>query len=606
LSGLGAQARPHAATIAAAAAGIVLLLLLPAAGLGEYRLYIARLALFGGAMAATWSLLAGVAGQFSFAHVAIGGIAAYSSAIWCRDIGVLVPAFAGPWLGLAVGVGVATVAGTAVGMVVLGLRGAYLALFTLAFGEIARLVVIAEKDFTGGRLSLAVRALPGGAVEHYYLVAGTLLLVLAVTYGTLRSRLGLFLRALREDADAAAAMGVDTTRLKVLVFALTSLLVGLSAGVYYQTTPRLTPDVLNLLEMGFVVVYAVFGGLESPVAGVIGAILLSVLLELLRVIEIGPLRIETGVWRFAVFGAVLVATLRFAPNGFIAPLLAALSRRGPVSQAAAAGWRRSREAQAAAPQAIAAVPLRLQGLAMRFGGHEVFSGVDLVLDRPQICGLIGPNGAGKTTLVNVVTGYYAPTGGAVLLGEERVDGLAPHRLVARGIGRTFQIARSFRRLTVLENLLVPELALHPATPPAAAAARAAAVLAEVGLGHLGGALARSLSGGQQKLLELARLLMLDSSILILDEPFAGVNPALKEEIAALIRRLRDAGRIVLLIEHDLTTVFALCERLVVLANGRVIDDGPPEAVRQNPAVIAAYLGEAAPTAAVAAAEAVPR
>jgi len=145
---------------------------------------------------------------------------------------------------------------------------------------------------------------------------------------------------------------------------------------------------------------------------------------------------------------------------------------------------------------------------------------------------------------------------------------------------------------VIENLLVPQLALNPAMPLDNARARAEAVLAEVELGHLGQALARSLSGGQQKLLELARLLILDPMVYLLDEPFAGVNPALKLSISDLIRRLRDRGRAVLVIEHDLTTVFSLCDRLIVLANGHVLDDGVPDRVRQNPAVIAAYLGDA--------------
>ena len=227
---------------------------------------------------------------------------------------------------------------------------------------------------------------------------------------------------------------------------------------------------------------------------------------------------------------------------------------------------------------------------MHFGGFVALDGVSLSLDRPQICGLIGPNGAGKTTLVNVLSGYYQPTGGAVILGGERVDGLGPHHLVRRGLGRTFQVTRGWRRLTVLENLLVPELALHAAEGRDAAERRARQALDTVSLTHLAGEYARGLSGGQQKLLELARLLMLDPDILVLDEPFAGVHPVLKRSIASLVRRLREEGRAVLLIEHDLTTVFSLCERLVVLDGGRVVADGAPEQVRRDARVIAAYLG----------------
>src|SRR5262249_29841858 len=156
----------------------------------------------------------------------------------------------------------------------------------------------------------ATRQFPGTGVSHYYLVLSTLILVLVAIYAIVRSRIGLFLRAMREDADAAAAMGVNIVRLKVLIFGLTSLLTGFMAAIYFQTTPRLTPDSLGLLEMGFILVYAVFGGLESPIAGVIAAITLVILLESLRSFHIGPLQIETGVWRYALFGAILIVTLR--------------------------------------------------------------------------------------------------------------------------------------------------------------------------------------------------------------------------------------------------------------------------------------------------------
>ena len=300
----------------------ILLVLVPQLWItSEYQLDIARMALYSACLTVTWSLLAGVAGQFSFAHIALAGIAAYSGALWGRAIPAAIPVLGSVWFSIAVGAAVALVIGTILGAVVLGLRGAYLALFTLAFGEITRLVVIAEKEVTGGWLSLGIAQLPGGSRLHYYLMLGLLAALLAVVYLVIRSRIGLFLRAMREDADVAAAMGVDTTRLKILIFSFTAFLVGLSGAIYFHTIPRLTPGILDLLEMGFVVVYAVVGGLESPLAGAIAATVLVVLLEALRVVEIGPYRIEPGIWRYAGFGAILVLTLRLAPNGIIAPLV---------------------------------------------------------------------------------------------------------------------------------------------------------------------------------------------------------------------------------------------------------------------------------------------
>ncbi len=584
----------------AAVAGLVLV---PAAASG-YQVDIARQALYAACLTATWSLLAGVAGQFSFGHVAIAGIAAYVGAIWGRDLAGT--PFGDAWIATVAGSLAALGLGAALGVILLRLRGSYLALFTLAFSEIARIVIATEVEITGGNLSLAVGQLPGDRAFHYELMVGVLLLVLGAIYRVMGSRLGLFLRAMREDADAAAAMAVDTTRLKILVFSLVSLLLGFSASVYYHTTPRLTPQILDLLGMGLVVVYAVIGGMESPLAGAIAAALLVWLLDALRVIQVGPIHIEPGVWRYAIFGALLVLTLRLAPNGIIAPVgtwAAARIRRRFAKTGASPAIVAEADQMTGGPEIApapgpAAVPgprreiaLSVEGIVMRFGGLTALDGATFALDRPQICGLIGPNGAGKTTLVNVLSGYYRPTGGAVILNGERVDGLPPYEMVRRGLGRTFQITRSFRRLTVLENLLVPELAINPLRKRDEAEDRALAALDIVGLRRLAGDYARSLSGGQQKLLELARLVMLDSDILFLDEPFAGVHPVLRRSIGDLIRRIRAEGRAVVLIEHDLGAVFQLCERLVVLDGGVVIADGEPEPVRNDPRVIAAYLGQ---------------
>ncbi|HXF73423.1 MAG TPA: branched-chain amino acid ABC transporter permease [Actinomycetota bacterium] len=255
----------------------------------DYRLSVAAQAMYVAILASTWSLLAGVSGQFSFAHVTIAGLGAYASAIWARDLGGAIGSVYG---GIAFGTAFATAIGAVLGLLLLRLRSAYLALFTIAFAEIARLVVVAESDLTGGERSLQVPQLPGRHLAHYYLILGALGLILACTYGLLRTRYGVFLRAMREDEAAAAAMGVDVVRLKVVIFTLTSLMIGLSATLYFHTTPRLVPERLDLLFMGQVIAVAVIGGVESPLASAIGALVMYGLLENLRRIHLDASEVD--------------------------------------------------------------------------------------------------------------------------------------------------------------------------------------------------------------------------------------------------------------------------------------------------------------------------
>ncbi len=253
---------------------------------------------------------------------------------------------------------------------------------------------------------------------------------------------------------------------------------------------------------------------------------------------------------------------------------------------------------------MAAAILRVRGLVMDFGGVRAVNNCSLNVDEGSITGLIGPNGAGKTTLFNLVAGFHKPTAGRVSFRDERIDGLPPYLVFRKGIVRTFQIPRELKRMSVLENLmLVPsnqtgESMWHALVTPwlikrqeRQIAAQARDVLDFTGLSEVAGLPAESLSGGQKKLLELARTLMAKPRMVLLDEPGAGVNPTLLRRLVDGIRRAREElGITFLIIEHDMGLVMRLCDHVIVMSEGAVLMQGTPAAVQQDERVVRAYLG----------------
>lgn len=225
-----------------------------------------------------------------------------------------------------------------------------------------------------------------------------------------------------------------------------------------------------------------------------------------------------------------------------------------------------------------------------FGGVKALDGVTVTVEEGVLAGLIGPNGAGKTTFVNVITGLFPSDSGSIKLGDEEITGMPSYKIATLGLGRTFQITRGFEQLSVLENLLIPALA-SKTTQRKQVEQKAREIMDFLLISHLKDELSVNLSGGQKKLLELGRVLMLDPDIIVLDEPFAGVHPELRGDLHEHITELYDAGKTFLIISHDMESIFKLCERVIVFDQGKKLTEGPPDQVREEEAVLEAYLGD---------------
>jgi branched-chain amino acid transport system permease protein len=306
----------------AAAVMVALLALLPRV-LAPYWVIVVTGAFFYAIMASSWSLLAGIAGQFSFAHMAFAGIGAYTAGLLARDLG------ASPLAGILAGTILAGIIGLIIGLLCLRLRAAYLALFTIAFSELFRIALLTEFQFTEGSNGLQLgklwEAITGEG--EYYVMLALLLVAIAFMYWLAGSRIGLFLRSLREDQEAASAMGVNVVRYKVLIFVFTSVIAGLAGAMFYHVIGIITPNTMEILQMSLVIAMAVIGGIESLLGAAVGAFLTRIGLEMLREINVFGLQIELGAWRYAAFGLLLMFTLRFAQNGLIHPIIDRLFMR---------------------------------------------------------------------------------------------------------------------------------------------------------------------------------------------------------------------------------------------------------------------------------------
>jgi ABC-type branched-subunit amino acid transport system ATPase component/ABC-type branched-subunit amino acid transport system permease subunit len=542
-------------------------------------------------MASGWNIMAGFTGYVSIGQSAFLGIGAYTVALLALRTGVS-PLLLAPLGGVA-----AALVAAVLGATVMRAREHAFVIITIALLFLFQTLALNLEGITGGSNGLTL-PLPSWDrdiqnLPFYYVMLGLLTLSVLLSWWIRRTKFGMGLIAIREDEDKAAAIGVRTPAYKVLSFVASAVLIGVAGGVYaYYLTfidPRGMFDILISVQL---VLAALVGGRGTIWGPVLGAFLVVPLNE--ATLNLGA---AEGLHLFA-FGLALGAVVLFLPFGLIPTVQAWWERRHPRP----VPWERRAPATTAAraPAGPAATPgralLEVDGLAKRFGGVAAVDGCSFTVGEGGLTGLIGPNGSGKTTVFNLATGMVRGDGGSIRFDGRRVDRMLPWERAHLGLGRTFQVTRLFPRMTVLENLVAPlrgfswpNLAADAVSGPEAR--RAEELLDLVGLGPLAAEPAGQLSFGQQKLAELAQVLMLEPRLVLLDEPAGGVNPGMIERIAELLLELNRRGITFLIVEHNMPMVLELCDPILVMARGRVIAEGPPAAVQRDPAVLDAYLGD---------------
>ena len=569
--------------------------------------YIVQVGAFAGLyvmLATGLNLLMGYAGQVSLGHAGFYGLGAYISGVLGARYGV--PAWAGTVAAAAATGFLAWV----IGIPTLKLRSHYLAMATLGVGILCHIAFIQLHWWTGGSSGLAsippVRLGPWELAsdrQYFYLIWIVTGLALWIALNLVNSRVGRVLRALGDSPVAAEAMGVDTAAYKLRVFVLSAVYASLAGSLYAHYITVIGPEIFSFLFSVLLVLMVAIGGIGQFWGGVLGAVPLTVLPEYLR---------RYGDYEVPIYGLVLILVMMFLPHG-VGGLVARIAGRLAPRRATVHGPKprpNSRARSVLNPRASTLRPadaaplLEVGGLSKRFGGVAAVTDCSFAVAAGEIVGIIGPNGAGKTTIFNIVTGVYGPTRGEVRFRGRAIQGLPPYRIAALGLSRTFQNLQIFRSLSAVENVMVGchmaarsgvlEAALplpRPRREERWALDRALACLDLVGLGAVAWAPAASLPFGQQKILEIARAVATDPTLLLLDEPAAGLSAGEAEDLTRLIRRLRDDGITILLVEHDMNLVMSLSDRIVVLNYGQKIAEGTPAQVQGDERVIRVYLGE---------------
>lgn len=539
-------------------------------------------------------LLTGIGGLTSFGQATFVGVGAYTTAWLTITLDV------SPWLALIAALAASAASAWLIGMLTLRLSGHYLPLSTIAW-SLSLYFLVGNIPALGGHDGLS--GLPGlmlfGHAMSGPLYTWLIWLMVACAFLSVRnlldSRQGRAVRALRGRAVMLEAFGVNTARLKIMIFVQAAVLAGLSGWLYAHLVQfvNATPFGLNSgIEYLFM---AVIGGASSIWGGILGSAVFILIRDGLQ--DLAPSLIgASGAVESIIFGVMMVLILQRASGG-LSPYVSRFLPPAPPRRVAA-----DAPALPARARSAAGVPiLKVEGLVKRFGGLTAVNGVGFDLQAGQILGVIGPNGAGKSTLFNLLTGVLTPDEGAIELAGARMDKSPPSAFARRGVARTFQHVMLRNSMSALETVavgahlrgssgLLRALFGLDRTEEAAIFANAQRQLDRVGLSAAAHVAAGNLALGQQRVLEIARALAADPMVLLLDEPAAGLRYHEKKKLDEVLRQLRAEGMTILIVEHDMEFVMNLVDRLVVMDFGQKIAQGRPQEIQDDPRVQHAYLG----------------
>ncbi|NQU16161.1 MAG: branched-chain amino acid ABC transporter ATP-binding protein/permease [Desulfobacteraceae bacterium] len=550
-------------------------------------------------LALAWNIIGGYGGQLSLGHGVFYGLGAYTSTLLFVDFGL------SPWIGMLAGGGLAAVVSMVIGYPCFRLHGPFFAMSTLAVLEVFRILTVYFSDLTGGSVGVSIPITFGFTtlvfqqkMPYLYIMIGFFYLAVIVSKFVDKSKLGYELLALREDEDAAESTGVNVTRTKMKAMMTSAFLTAIGGSFHAQYILYIDPSgEFGLGHSVLMPIMAILGGVGTVLGPILGAAFLVPLQEILR----GWLGGQWHGLHLLIYGLLLIIVVLFLPNGILAWLKGWFSKMfGKVSDQSedtpkarirpAENYFRTQEDDSKRVKAADSVVLKTRSICMSFGGLMAIKNLDIEISRGEITGLIGPNGAGKTTFFNLVSGFLKPDSGGIEYNGVDITGLRPaHKLCRKGIGRTFQIVKPFGNITTLENIMIGVLSHVDSEKQARQSALE--VLDFVGLYHKKNHLAKGLTLGDRKRLELGKALATRPHLLLLDEIMAGLNPKETEEAIELTHKVRQQGITVILIEHVMRVVMNLSDRVIILHHGEKIAEGSPHEIASNERVIKAYLGE---------------